>query len=64
MYLLSGYFHVSSDLSFQELKQLPMVEEWLDTYRYYLKIFPSQAEETVQIGALCYSSILTFRDDL
>lgn len=63
-YSLSGYFHVSSDLSFQELQCLPSVEEWLDSYRYYLRIHPSQNEEMIQTGALCYSSVFIFCDQL
>jgi hypothetical protein len=64
LYLLSEFFHISSKYSFMELQQLPLIDEWLDTYRYFLKLCPSQNEEMVQIGALCYSSVLMFRDDL
>jgi hypothetical protein len=63
IYSLSGFFHVSSKFSYSELIQLPLIEEWLDTYKYFLKLCPSQMEEMVQIGALCYSTILMFRDD-
>lgn len=52
LYSISGYFHISSDLTFDELKAKPLVEEWLDSYHYYMKICPSQAEEMVQIGVL------------
>jgi hypothetical protein len=41
-----------------------MVEEWLDTYNYYCKLCPSQAEEMTQIGALCYSNVFMYREDL
>jgi hypothetical protein len=36
----------------------------LDAHRYFLRMCPSNAEEMVKIGMLCYSSIFMFRDDL
>ncbi len=38
--------------------------EWMVSYCYYARICPSQTEEMVEIGALCYSSTLIFRDHL
>lgn len=64
LYSLSGFFHISSKYSLNELQQLPLIDEWLDTYQYFVKTSPSQSEEMIQIGALCYSSTLTFWDDL
>ena len=63
-YSLSGYFHVSSTLSFEEICTIPQIEEWLDTYNYSIKLCPSQSEEMMQIGALCYSNIFMYRKDL
>jgi hypothetical protein len=31
LYLISGYFHISSDLTFDKLKSKPLCEEWLDS---------------------------------
>jgi hypothetical protein len=64
MHSLSGYFHISSSLTLEELQRIPIVEEWLDSHRYFMKLCPSQAEEMVTIGILCYSSIFSFRDNL
>jgi hypothetical protein len=52
LFSLSGYFHVSSALSSDELFQLPLIDEWLELYHYYIKICPSQAEEMVKIRLL------------
>jgi hypothetical protein len=64
LFSLSGYFHISSALPHDELFHLPLIDEWLETHRYYIKICPSQAEEMVKIGILCYGSIFIFRDHL
>jgi len=64
LYSLSGFFHISLKYSLNELQQLPLIDEWLDTYQYFVKTCASQTEEMIQIGALCYSSTLTFWDDL
>jgi hypothetical protein len=50
--------------SFDDLQSIPYVEEWLDTYKYSIKLCPSQSEKMTQIGALCYSNIFMYRDDL
>jgi hypothetical protein len=63
-YSLSGYFHISSTLTFDQIRSLPSIDEWLDTYNYYIKLCPSQNEEMTQIRALCYSSIFMYREDL
>jgi len=64
MYSISGYFHISSNLQFQDLISKPALEEWLDSHRYFMKLCPSNAEEMVKIGLLCYGSVFHFRKDL
>ncbi len=56
--------HISSTLTFNELCQSPSLEEWLDSNRYYMRICISQDEEMIQLGALLYSNIFMYRDDL
>ncbi len=46
-----------------KLQKKPALEEWLDSHRYFMRLCPSNAEEMVKIGMLCYSSIFIFRDD-
>lgn len=41
-----------------------VVLEWIDSYNYFVKLCPSHIEEMVPIGALCYSSVFLFHDDL
>lgn len=38
--------------------------EGLEFNRYNVKLSPSQNKEMIQIGALCFSSIFTYREDL
>jgi hypothetical protein len=38
------------------------VDEWLDTYNSYIKLYPSQNKETTQIAALCYSNVVIYRE--
>jgi hypothetical protein len=64
MHSLSGYFHISSQLTLEEIKSIPAIEDRLDSHRYFMKLCPSQAEEMVNIEILCYSSVFTFHDDL
>jgi len=52
-YSISGYFHVSSVLPFNEIINKPELDEWLDAHRYFMRIRPSNAEEMVKIGMLC-----------
>lgn len=40
------------------------MEEWLDFHCYSLKLCPSQAEEMVLVGALCFSNLFMHREDL
>jgi hypothetical protein len=63
-YSLSGFFHISTSLTLQEICALLTVDEWLDSYKYYVKACPSQREEMIQIRALCYSSELLYRANL
>jgi hypothetical protein len=64
LYSLSGYFHISSQLSFNDIMSQHRVQEWLDSNQYFIKLCPSQEEEMIPLGALCYSHILMSRDDL
>jgi hypothetical protein len=64
LYSLSGYLHISSQLSFTEIMSLPKVQEWMDMNRYFVKLCPSQEEEMVPLGSLCYSNMFMHRDDL
>jgi hypothetical protein len=64
-YSLSGFLHdVSSTLSFDQLCSLPSIDEWLDTYNYFMKLCLSQSKEMTQIGALYYSNLFMYREDL
>jgi len=56
-YSLSGYFHIRMALTFDEMIPHEKVMEWLDVYYYYMKLCPSQQEEMIPIGALCYSNV-------
>lgn len=51
-------------MPFQELMAQAPVTEWLDTYQYATKLFPSQSEEMLAVGALCYRSTWIFWEDL
>ncbi len=64
MYSLSGYLHISSSLSFEQLIASKDVHEWLECNRYSVKLSPSQEEEMVSIGALSFSSEFIYREDL
>jgi hypothetical protein len=61
---LSGYFHIRTTLTDEELFGHKEIIEWLEFNRYNVKMSPSQDEEMIQIGALCFSSIFTYREDL
>jgi hypothetical protein len=63
-YSLSGYFQISTSMTFTELTQHQTIQEWLEHNRFYIKLCPSQHEEMVQVGALCFSSIFIYREDL
>jgi hypothetical protein len=52
-YLISGYFHVSLVLSFDEIVKKTELEEWFDGHQYFMRLCPSNAEEMVKIGLLC-----------
>jgi hypothetical protein len=64
MYSISGYFHMKSSLSFKDLIKHHLVEEWLDLHCYSLKLCPSQTEEMVPVGALCFSSLFMHREEI
>jgi hypothetical protein len=63
-YSLSGYFHIHTTLTDEELFGHQEIIEWLEFNRYNVKMSPSQDEEMIQIGALCFSSIFTYSEDL
>ncbi len=63
-YSLSGFIHLSSMLSYDEIFSQPPIIEWLDTYQYSTKKCSSQNEEMAIIGALCYGSTWIYREDL
>lgn len=62
-YSLSGFFHTSSSLTLDELIAAPKVYEWLESNCYSIKPSPSNADKMVQIRALCFSSVLIYRED-
>jgi hypothetical protein len=64
LYYLSRFFHICTALTFQDLTAHNSVAEWLDTYQYYVKLCPSQHEEMVQVGGLCYSNVLMHHEEL
>jgi hypothetical protein len=64
LYSISGFLQISSQLSFKEIMSLTKVQEWLDSNQYFIKLCPSQEEEMVPLGALCYSNVLIHREDL
>jgi hypothetical protein len=55
---------MSSTLSFDQIHNILSIDEWLDTYNYYIKLFPSQTKEIMKIGAMCYSNLFMYREDL
>jgi hypothetical protein len=50
MFSLSGYFHIKTSISYNNLIHCPQVEEWLDSHCYSLKMCSSQTEEMVQLA--------------
>jgi hypothetical protein len=57
-YSLSSYFHISSSYSFESIKASPKILEWLEYNKYSMRL------EMMQIGALCFSSIFMYQEDL
>jgi hypothetical protein len=64
MFSLSGYFHIKTSVSYNSLIHCSQVEEWLDSHCYSLKMCPSQTEEMVPVGALCFSNLFMHREEL
>jgi hypothetical protein len=60
-YSLSGFIHIQTAYSFDDLFKINNIMEWLDTYQYSLKLCKSQEEEMSIIGALCYGSLFIYR---
>jgi hypothetical protein len=48
----------------EDVLAYPAVYKWLETNRTSLKPSPSNMEEMVQIGALCFGSEYIYREDL
>lgn len=63
-YSLSGFIHIHTLYYFNDLCQLQVIMEWLDSYQYSLKLCKSQEEEMFIIGVLCYGSLFIYREDL
>jgi hypothetical protein len=63
-YSISGYFHISSNLTRFEIQALPEVEERLDTNKYHIHQCPSQTKEMIPIGLLCHSSLFLHHEEL
>jgi hypothetical protein len=61
---ISGFIHITSSLSPQELETKLPLAEWLQTYQYSIALCKSQDEEMSLIGALCYGSLFLYRDGL
>jgi hypothetical protein len=61
---LSGFIHICSSLSLQEINQNIPIAEWLNTHQYVIKMCSSQDEEMTIIGALCYGSLFLYREEL
>jgi hypothetical protein len=64
LYSLTGYIHICTTLSLEDLMAQEEVSQWLDSKQYYLKLCTSQDEEMTIVGALCYGSLFTYRNDL
>ncbi len=63
-YSLSGFIHITTILSFDELTNHTKIAEWLETFQYAIKMCRSQNEEMPLIGALCYGSLFLYREYL
>jgi hypothetical protein len=61
---LSGFLHICSALTLQEINHNIPIAEWLDTHQYVIKMCSSQDEEMNIIGALCYGSLFLYREEL
>lgn len=61
---LSGFLHVQTKLSVEEMVNSFPLAEWFVTYQYSVKLCRSQEEEMSIIGALCYGSLFIHRDSL
>jgi len=61
---ISGFVHLYTVLTVEELQtELPLAE-WLQTFQYSIALCKSQTEEMSIIGALCYGSLFLHRDSL
>jgi hypothetical protein len=60
----AGDFHVSTTLSFEELRDHPKISNWLMLYGYFLVLSECQSSDMVKIGFLSRVRPFTWRDDL
>ncbi len=61
---ISGFIHIVTSLTLDDLgNQLPLAE-WLQTYQYSIVPCKSQEEEMSLAGVLCYGSLFLHRDSL
>jgi hypothetical protein len=61
---ISGDFHVSSSLSFQDLSQHSKVSDWLNLQGYYMVLCDCQSSDMIPIGFLSRVRPFTRREDL
>jgi hypothetical protein len=61
---ISGFIHLSTNLTLEQLETNLPLSEWLVTYQYSIKLCKSQEEEMSIIGALCYGSLFIYREGL
>jgi len=61
---ISGDFHVSTTLSFQDLSLHPLIVNWLNLNGYYMILNECQSSDMVKIGFLSRVRPFTWRDDL
>jgi hypothetical protein len=61
---ISGFIHVITSLTIEEMGSKLPLAEWLQTYQYSVLLCKSQDEEMSLAGALCYGSLFLHRDGL
>jgi hypothetical protein len=61
---ISGFIHIVTSLTVEELGSTLPLAEWLQTYQYSIVKCKSQDEEMSLAGALCYGSLFLHRDGL
>jgi hypothetical protein len=61
---ISGFIHIITSLTLEELETKFPLAEWFQTYQYSITMCKSQDEEMSLAGALCYGSLFLHRDGL